>query len=157
VNERPSPTAGADLLTRTTLQIDGVLHEPMLAQAARALRRVPGVLLAEIDLATGRAVIAHDDAVTMDSLLAAASFAGLRAEVVTEGRTTVNLSGVTLQRRQRRIRRIVSIAIAAFAVSAILNIVYPNNADIHWLLPLIMSLLWILYFTMAALERRRSQ
>jgi cation transport ATPase len=72
----------ADLLTRTTLQIDGSPSGASIAKVVSALQRVPGVLLAEANAGTARAIVAHDSGVSTASLVAAAFRAGVRADVV---------------------------------------------------------------------------
>jgi hypothetical protein len=62
-------TGGPDGLTRTTLQIDGTMSPPSVAQVLEALQRVPGVLLAEVNPQNARAVVAHDAAVPAASPL----------------------------------------------------------------------------------------
>jgi hypothetical protein len=69
-----APGAGdADILTRTTLQMDEGLSMASIAQLIKALQRVPGVLLAEIAAGSARAIVAHDAAVPGASLLASSA------------------------------------------------------------------------------------
>jgi cation transport ATPase len=72
----------ADILTRTTLQIDGSPSSASIAQVVAALQRVPGVLLAEANSVTARATVAHDSGVSTGTLIAAAFRAGVRADIV---------------------------------------------------------------------------
>jgi cation transport ATPase len=72
----------ADILTRTTLQIDGSPSSASIAKVVAALQRVPGVLLAEANAVTARATVAHDSGVSTAELVAAAFRAGVRADIV---------------------------------------------------------------------------
>jgi hypothetical protein len=54
---------------------------PSIVGVTRALQRVPGVLLAEVNGATAQALVAHDSAVKLESLVAAAAGAGVPAHV----------------------------------------------------------------------------
>jgi hypothetical protein len=79
----PSNVSGdGDSLTRTTLQIGGSPTEVALAQIVRALQRVPGVLLADLNPSDARVLVAHDGAVPATALVAAASGAGPRASIL---------------------------------------------------------------------------
>ena len=64
-----TPDPGVDLLTRTTIQVNGSMTAQTTIQVVQALKRVPGVLLAEVDAAGTRAIVAHDPAVPTASLL----------------------------------------------------------------------------------------
>jgi hypothetical protein len=72
----------SDILTRTTLQIDGSPSSASVAKVVAALQRVPGVLLAEANAVTARATVAHDSGVSAASLIAAAFRAGVRVDIV---------------------------------------------------------------------------
>jgi hypothetical protein len=80
-------SGGGDSLTRTTLHVDGATSAVLVANVVHALQRVPGVLLADLDAATARLVVAHDGAVPVTSLVAAATLAGVNARVVRSGPT----------------------------------------------------------------------
>jgi hypothetical protein len=53
-----TPGIDAGLLTRTSLQVDETMAGGPLAQIIRAPQRVPGVLLADVNAASGRADVA---------------------------------------------------------------------------------------------------
>jgi len=78
-------SGGGDSLTRTTLHVDAAAPAALVAAAVRALQRVPGVLLADLDAATARLVVAHDGAVPVASLVAAATQAGVNARIARSG------------------------------------------------------------------------
>jgi hypothetical protein len=60
-------------LTRTTIAVASDLSPPLIAQLVAALQRVPGVLLADWVAASAHAVVAHDAAVPVAALEAAAA------------------------------------------------------------------------------------
>lgn len=60
----------------TTLIIDGMSCGSCVRHVEQALRRVPGVVSARVDLAARTAVVAHDGATTPADLAAAVSGAG---------------------------------------------------------------------------------
>jgi len=102
-----TPARRTDLLTRTTLQIDGGGSAPSLTLVIQALHRVPGVLMAEMHAASARAVVAHDSAVPAGALLAAASGAGAHARIVT---TTLRKPDDTWELALRPLRHLVALA-----------------------------------------------
>ncbi len=73
-----SPPGGA---SRTLLQIEGLTCQGCAAVAADAIRKVPGVVAAEVDYRTGQAVVATDPCcpVPRDQILAALKQAGYTA------------------------------------------------------------------------------
>ena len=79
-----SRSARGDLLTRTTLRLAGGSPPSATDKVIQALQRVPGVLTVEADATGANALIAHDAAVPLPSLVAAAGFAGATASVVGE-------------------------------------------------------------------------
>jgi hypothetical protein len=69
-------------LTRTTIAVASDLSPPLIAQLVAALQRVPGVLLADWVAASAHAVVAHDAAVPVAALEAAAASTGLKARIL---------------------------------------------------------------------------
>jgi Cu+-exporting ATPase len=147
---------GADLLTRTILQIDGVMSITSIAQVTRALQRVPGVLLAEVNAASARATVAHDDAVTTASLLAAAAGAGVRAEIVAGPPAAAPTGGAALEPRLNWNRYLRILTVAGFAAFAVTGMLVPGVADKHWLLPAVISSLWLVFLAKSIAGRPRS-
>jgi hypothetical protein len=147
--------AGTDLLTRTTLQIDASLPAPAIAQAIRALQRVPGVLLAELNSTSTQATVAHDSAVTAASLLAAAQ--GVRARIVADTRLLA-LDATTAQLRAvKDLRRFMVVAAAVFVVQVLVELLVPAGAFKNWLGPSLIWSLWVFFFAAAIFRSFRSR
>ena len=75
-------------LTRTTLRMPDETVPSAAAAFLVALKRVPGVLLAEIDTIGSNVVITHDPALRTTALLAAIAGTGGSAEIVDRPKTT---------------------------------------------------------------------
>jgi copper chaperone CopZ len=141
---------GTSDLTRTTLQIDGATSAPSVESIVRALQRVPGVLLAEMNAASARAVVAHDGAVAPASLLAAVAAAGNRAQIIADTRPVVPVGdGRTLM-----LVRVAGVATVAFVALTLAEVFLPGNDDKLRVLPLIMSVFWFLFFAQSFVTRR---
>ncbi len=141
---------GVDELTRTTLQIDGGASALSVESIVRALQRVPGVLLAEMNAASARAVVAHDAAVAPASLLAAVAEAGNHAAIVSDTRPVAPVrDGRTLM-----LVRVAGVATVAFVALTIAEIFLPGNDDKLRVLPLIMSVFWFIFFAQSFVTRR---
>jgi cation transport ATPase len=151
-----TPAIDTDLLTRTTLQVDGSSAGGSLAQMIRALQRVPGVLLAEVNAATARAVVAHDAAVPATSLIAAAEKAGVHVRIIGDTRAPklADKPGTPLHSLGRR--QLLIAAAAAFIVLTIVDLLVPNAAQKHGVLFALTSLLWALFLVKSFIRRRRS-
>ncbi|MGD1065950.1 MAG: hypothetical protein ABR975_03975 [Vulcanimicrobiaceae bacterium] len=80
---------GGDSLTRTTLQIAGTLSATLGANVVRALQRVPGVLLVDMDATMARVTVAHDGAVPLSGLITAAAGASGLATTIHRGTSPV--------------------------------------------------------------------
>jgi hypothetical protein len=114
----PRPS-GVGLLTRTILQIEGGLSVASSSQVTRALQRVLGVLLAEVKSGSARATVAHDDAVTTASLLAAAGGAGVRAKIVPDRAAAAPCDGAASPQRPAWYEWLPIVATAVFAALAV--------------------------------------
>jgi hypothetical protein len=68
-----SRSAREDFLTRTTVRLGNGTAPDAIEQVVRALQRVPGVLTVQPDAGGANALVAHDAAVPLSSLIAAAS------------------------------------------------------------------------------------
>lgn len=144
-----------DALTRTTLQMDSGMSNPSLARVIAALQHVPGVLLAEANGSTARAIVAHDAAVPAASLLAAVVGAGAHAKILTgPGRPAVRVA-TGLQLQSVRTRRLVMVAAAIFLPLALVDILLPNMVEKNWLLPVFITALWVFIFAEAFVGRRQ--
>jgi hypothetical protein len=137
--------AGVDLLTRTTLQIEGVMSAPTIAQLTLALQRVPGVLLAAVDAASARASIAHDSGVPAASLLAAAATAGAMAHVVADTRAPEPAGVAPARLRNRRNRQLLTVAAALFVALAVIDALIPALAARDGLLVALSLSLWVFF------------
>ncbi len=146
-------SATPDLLTRTTLELDGILSASSIAQAIHALQRVPGVLLAELGATGTSATVAHDAAVPAASLLAAVASAGVHAKIVGGTAVAVN-GGDAAARQQLRVRRLIIVAAAAFAAVTLIDTFVPDSPGKHWFVPLFISAIWVFFFAEAMLGRR---
>jgi hypothetical protein len=150
-----SPAVGIDLLTRTTLQIDASLPAPTIAQAIRALQRVPGVLLAELNSASTQATVAHDCAVTAGSLLAAAGGAGVQARIVADTRApTLDVEKTLQLAAAASLRRFMAVATAVFFGLAVVDLLVPDGTVKSWLGPLLIWSLWLFFIAEAVVRRR---
>jgi copper chaperone CopZ len=127
-----APGAGAaDLLTRTTLQLDANLPIPSIAGVTRALQRVPGVLLAEVNAASSRAFVAHDSGVRLDALLEAAAGAGVRARVETP-RVALSAERPVLKIQTVRFAQLSALAMVPLVLFAAGSLFFRNGAITHW-------------------------
>jgi copper chaperone CopZ len=126
-----APGAGAaDLLTRTTLQLEANVSLPSLARVTHALQRVPGVLLAEVNAAGSRATVAHDSGVNLDSLLEATARAGVRARI--EAPRAVAGIVPVLQIQNTRYLQLSALAMIPLVLFAAGSLVFQNGAVAHW-------------------------
>ena len=138
-------TNAADLLTRTTLQFAGSLSTASIALVIRALQRVPGVLLADMNAAGARAIVAHDAAVTGASLLAATLRAGVNAVIVADAPRRAAVVATTLPLKGLRARPVLACAAMGFVALTSINAFVPNSAQNHWLFAVILSAAWLLF------------
>ncbi len=147
------PSGSVDHLTRTTLQIDGSLTTPSIAHVLHALHRVPGVLLAEINAVSARAVVAHDSAVTTASLLAAAAGAGVHATIVVDRRALAMSAGTKPPFASIPVQRLMLLVAALLLSQALFGAVSPSLAKAHLLLPVMLTLVWAFAFFSVSLKR----
>ncbi len=126
-----SPGAGgSDLLTRTTLQLEANVSLPSIVRVTSALQRVPGVLLAEVNAAGSYAIVAHDSAVNLESLLDAAARAGVRARI--EAPLAVAAMRPGLQMQNTRFLQLSAIAMIPLVLFAAGSLLFQNGAVAHW-------------------------
>lgn len=152
-----APSAG--LLTRTSLQLVGVTTEPSAERIAKVLRRVPGVLLAEVDATSGRITIAHDEAVALTSLLACIQSAGFHARNAAAGTSGVEDADAAQRGEVLRRGRLMTIALGTFVAIVLLSALVPNGTHKQWLLLSFTLFAWSLlyfYFVDSHVGRTRS-
>jgi hypothetical protein len=77
-----------DSLTRTTLLFDPSVSDDAFVRTLDALARVPGVLFTETSFGVRSALVAHDGAVAVSSLLGAATAAGAMVKVAVTSLST---------------------------------------------------------------------
>jgi hypothetical protein len=148
--------AAADSLIRTTLQIDADAAQPSIEQLVQALRRVPGVLLAEGNAASARVIVAHDAGVSTASLLRAAAVLGLRAKFICDTRATAINIAAALPAAGLPNRKLVIVVAAIFVPIALgVIILVPSVPSNRWLLPAIFIALWAIVFAQMMFGRRR--
>jgi hypothetical protein len=141
----------SDFLTRTTLNIETSLTAVLVAQVTYALQHVPGVLLAEVNTAGARVVVAHDAAVPAASLVAAAAGAGVRAKVVAAPRASA--AAVSSRLGPAQIRYLVTLATLAFVSLALVDVFIPSSAERRYA-SIVISAFWVFFFAQVILKRR---
>jgi cation transport ATPase len=147
--------AEADFLTRTTLQIEAGTAQESVEKLVQALRRVPGVLLAELNAAGARVVVAHDAGVPTASLLGAASVLGLRTKVVSDTRAPAIRSAAARTAARLPNRNVVFAAAAIIVPVALgLLILVPGLPGNRWALPAVFVGLWAFFFAQMLFRRR---
>ncbi|HET9096969.1 MAG TPA: cation-translocating P-type ATPase [Candidatus Baltobacteraceae bacterium] len=95
----------------TDLSISGMTCASCVAHVGKALRKVPGVTEAQVNLATERASVTHEPGVSPQALIAAIEGAGYGASVVDDESTDEDA-----RRRDAEIRRKRGLLIFAFAL-----------------------------------------
>ncbi len=120
--------AGFGLATQTrAFDIEGMSCAACVGRVEKALRKVPGVLLANVNLATERATLVVLPALDNREVLAAITAAGYAAQPVVEGRTQPPPSSDARERRH-----------LLWAVLLTLPLVLPMAGLLfgrHWMLP----------------------
>jgi hypothetical protein len=147
---------GMDLLTRTTLQIDGSMSTTSIAHMIQALQRVPGVLLAEVDAVGNRATVAHDAAVPTAALLAAATGVGMHAGLIV-GAPALRMNADSEMRLKREhIQRHMMIWAAVFVAVSLIEALIPNGPAKHWMLPILMTTFLVSFLVAQAFGAHRA-
>jgi hypothetical protein len=124
-----SAVAASDLLTRTTLLFEGAAPVAAIAAAVRALKKVPGVLLAEHDAANAVAFVAHDSGVAAEALLAAAARAGAPAHI--EARPALVAEGCATPRRPPGFVQLGAFALLPLVLFAVGSQLF-RGGGLHW-------------------------
>lgn len=117
----------AALLTRTTLQTFGDASAASLAVLVRALQRVPGVLIAELQAAGARVIVMHDSAVPVASFVTAAATAGIRATIVALPLPAAVAGAAAAAPLQAiHVRHVAAVAVAIVVTMALLEMLLPH-------------------------------
>jgi copper chaperone CopZ len=147
--------AHQDFLTRTALHLGRSPATASLAHVVHALQRVPGVLTVAVDAVNGRALVAHDSAVPLASLVAAVNSVGESATVVAgsvDGAAPADAPSFV--GKLRRIKGAVVLAILAVIVVDMTFLKSPAKLPLFLVL---VALLWALVITEGLVARRRSE
>jgi hypothetical protein len=150
-----SQSARGDLLTRTTLRL-GCGPAPLaIEQVIRALQRVPGVLTVEADAGGASALVAHDAAVPLTSLVAAASSAGAAAKVVGATHEPPALAATTLLPKSMARPHLRGVAIALILAVIIIDMTFPSSPEKRWVFLVPVAVLWAFVVFKELAGRRR--
>jgi len=149
-----TPAITADLLTRTTLQVDESIAGDSLARLIRALQRVPGVLLAEVNPANARAVVAHDAAVSATALIAAAENVGLHVRLISDTRPPKLADNPAAQLHVLGNRQLLIVAAVCFVILSAVDSLVPGGAQKHGILIGVTVLLWAFFLAKSLMGHR---
>lgn len=150
------PRPGGDSLTRTTLLLDDNLPSVAIERAIAALKRVPGVLLAEQSPGTNRAIVAHDAAVANASLLEAAAKTGVHVTLVTGTRAPAASDDRAEQPVGKERERLLLLVAVVFLGSFLFSAISPRLANTHMVLPVVFSFVWACMIAHSISSRRSS-
>ncbi len=145
---------GGDSLTRTTLQIGNDSTAASIAAVVRALKHVPGVLLADIDPAKDRVVVAHDGAVPAAALVSAATNAGVFATVVGAPPAPELAAASAIPPPRLRAFPIIAV-MAGIAVALLLaQLLLPESGQKRLLVNSLVLATWIVFFAGVLIRRK---
>ena len=148
--------ANGDLLTRTTLHLEGALSAVSLADLIRSLQRVPGVLVAEANALGDRALLAHDGAVPLSALLAAAATLGVRATVEGSPTAILPIPDATAPEAPRlKVRAVTMIGVALFVVLGAIDALVPAIRENRIVSVVLIGSVWSFFLLETFLNRRR--
>jgi hypothetical protein len=150
-----SDARGGDMLTRTTVQVAADLPAPAIARLIATLQRVPGVLVADWLPSSARVVIAHDAAVPVAALAAAAKGTGVHTRIVSPAPLPAIAAAGIAATPDLTPRRIFAVAVALLIVAAIFLTADPRLASNHLVLPLLLGGMWAFVVAHAILRRNR--
>ncbi len=128
--------------TRTELAITGMTCASCVAHVGRALKKVPGVSEAAVNLATERASIEHAAGVDTAALIAAVERAGYGAEPVrdTTGDEDARRRDAQIQRK----RALLIFAIALFVPTVVLGMTLVMFAGKDWVMFALTLPVWLI-------------
>ena len=150
-----SQSGRGDLLTRTTLRLGSGPAPLAVEQVIRALQRVPGVLTVVADPGGASALVAHDAAVPLTALVAAASSTGNPAKVAVEMRGLPAPAATALLPKSMAQQHLRAIAIAAILAVIIIDMAFPNSPQKRWLFLVPLAVLWAFIVFKALVGQRR--
>jgi hypothetical protein len=130
-----------DMLTRTTLQIHDAMSPPSIAHMIFALQRVPGVLLADLNLGATSVVVAHDSAVSTASLVTAATAAGSRVTLVARP-AVARGAELAAPKRGFNIVTMCAVVLGPALLLLTIELIDPPLATNHYFLPIFLSIAW---------------
>jgi hypothetical protein len=143
-----------DSLTRTTLQIAGESSGALIGDVLRALKHVPGVLLADINPLKNRVIVAHDGAVPVTALLSAATAAGARATVVSDASPAATLPSAARRAPARAVSLIVAMVAVALALVCA-QLLLPDTPPKHLIINALVIATWVCFFASVYVRRNR--
>ncbi len=144
-----------DSLTRTTLRLGQGPVASTIAHVVHALQRVPGVLTVDLDTVNAQALVAHDSAVPLASLVDAVNSAGGSATVVTDCVDgAVPTAKVPLFFGRRQIK---SAAVVAILALNIVNMTLGNSHEKRSMFIGAIVLLWAFVLIEGLVTQRRSE
>ncbi len=153
--------AGGDSLTRTTLQVSQTISIAAIGDVVRALQRVPGVLLADLNPSSARVTVAHDGAVLTSALVSAAKGAGAHATIVSEARpappavapaAAATLRAPAVPRPQIRASLIAMSTIAVVLIC--IDLLLPDSPQKRLVLNGLVLAVWICFFAGLFVRRK---
>lgn len=132
----PQANVAPRTLAHTELAMSGMTCASCVGHVGKALRRVPGVEAAEVNLATERATVEHDVAVGSAALVAAVEGAGYHASVIAEGasQAAADEDGRRREREIIRKRRLLALGVALLVPTVILGMLVGDFPYKEWLM-----------------------
>jgi hypothetical protein len=130
-----------DGLTRTTLQFDPGVSDNAFVKTIEALHHVPGVLFTETSVGIRRALVAHDGAVAISSLIGAATGAGAEVRVI----VTASTKRESSKRTRRTNASWVSFAapLVAIVCIALFALKVLSESQLQWIAPVFLFIILV--------------
>lgn len=144
-----------DGLRRTTLRIGAGRSTASIAAIVSALQRVPGVLTVQADTAGAEALVAHDAAVPLESLVAAVKRAASTVMAVAidgNGAERPATSDTPQTLKSQPLLTVVGLA-AVFAI-VVIDITQAGSPERRWLFIIPVVVLWAFVLLRTMLARR---
>jgi Cu+-exporting ATPase len=127
----------------TELAVSGMTCASCVSHVGKALRKVPGVQDAEVNLATERASVSHDPTVAPAALIAAIEHAGYGARIVQEGAESEDQDARAREAELSRKRALLLLAIALCVPTLVLGMTPIAFAGKDWVLLLLTLPVWL--------------
>jgi hypothetical protein len=115
-----------------------------------ALHRVPGVLLADLNPASGRVVVAHDGAVELTALVSAATRTGASATIVRERVSAPPAASLA----PARAWQLVIVIIVSTAAIVLIDLLLPASLPKRVVLNGLILGAWVCFFASTFARRR---